>query len=111
MKKYLPLIVAMAAGCQTENPGTEEVQVLDKQVNTMKLGTEEVYSVSFKATADKDMYQLMSIELARDEDVWLDTIALELSAGDTLDTEIIFSDAKAANGSEPELKIYPVASK
>lgn len=111
MKKYLPFALALTCACQTESTNDKDLEVVSQEVITSRMGNRKVYGVRFRATADEDKTQGFAIELARNADVWLDTVYLELSAGDTLESELIFSDAYVGGNESTKLKINSIAGK
>ncbi len=79
--------------------------LVSDEVFKMKLGKEEVYGVRLKMTApERKSYVTYAIRLAQNDKVWLDTIYTEVSVGDTVENELIFSEAIVAPNDLVEIK-------
>ena len=82
--------------CSRENTSTydDDPYLVSDEVFKMKLGSDEVYGVRLKMTAqEKRSYLGYVIRLSQNEKVWMDTLYIEVSPGDTIENELIFSEA------------------
>ncbi len=83
--------------------------MVSDEVFKMKLGTDEVYGVRLKMTSPaKRAYLSYVVRLAQNEKIWLDTIYTEVSAGDTIENELIFSEAMVNSGDQVEVQTQSI---
>ena len=89
----------------TANTNNGDPFLLSDEVFKMKLGNDEVYGVRLKMTAPvKKSVVTYSIRLAQNDKVWLDTIYTEVTVGDTVENELIFSEAIVTPNDLVEIK-------
>lgn len=108
-KTFTPflLLLLLVTSCMTTESQylMEDEMLVDSEVFTTSIGQDEVYGVQFKLTSQNRTYAQYIIELKVNADVWLDTINLEIPAGDTLETEVIFSESEVQESDFVELSI------
>ncbi len=99
------LMVALF-GCQRESASKEENQFLvSKEIFTTRVGASEVYGVQFKTTADEQVLKGFAVQLSQNDKVWADTLLLDLAPNDTVENELIFSEAVVGDDDFTELRI------
>ncbi len=108
--KYGFLLLALFAivACSNEESATTnngDPYLVSDEVFKMKLGKDEVYGVRLKMTApERKSYVTYSIRLAQNDKIWLDTIYTEVRVGDTIENELIFSEAVVSPNDQVEIK-------
>ncbi len=106
MKKYLRLIAISAlVACQPNTGAADDENLVSQRVFTSRLGGQEVYGVQLQTTGSKRGFASYAIQLSLDNKVWLDTQRVQIIPNDTLESEIIFSEAVTVKGKEPQLRI------
>lgn len=107
MRKCIFALAALGlAACQQDGATENQDQyVLSQEIFTSQVGANKVYGVQFKATASEQTMKGFAIQLAQNDAVWADTLLLDLAPGDTLENEIIFSDAVARESDNTQLRI------
>ncbi len=110
--KYSFLVLAflgiLSCGLDSGSDSDDPYLVSD-EVFKMKLGNNEVYGVRLKVTApEKRSFIAYSVRLAQNEKVWLDTIYTEVSMGDTIENELIFSEAVVNPDDQVEVRTQSI---
>lgn len=102
----LALVGAIACSNEADTAlNNNDPYLVSDEVFKMKLGKEEVYGVRLKMTApERKSYVTYSIRLSQNDKVWLDTIYTEISVGDTVENELIFSEAVVTPDDLVEIK-------
>lgn len=99
----LALLVTSCTG--TDDEAAQDKMLVSSEVFTTPIGSRDAYGVQLRLTADKKSFAEYSIQLKIGSKVWLDTLKLEIPAGDTLETEIIFSESEVKESDLVELNI------
>ena len=110
MRKYLLIFgFTLAGACQQDSGQMNDKNLVSKEVFTTRIGDKQVYGVQLRATGTTDKsFGAYAIELSVGEKTWLDTLKMELNPGDTLESEVIFSEAQVQKSVDPELKIEAI---
>jgi hypothetical protein len=100
------LLLLLVTSCTTDQQSLDEDKMLvSSEVFTTQIGSREAYGVQFRLTSEKQRFAQYSIQLKVGAKVWLDTLNLEIPAGDTLETEVIFSESEVLESDLVELTI------
>ena len=110
---FILLVLIGLAACSsdtTTSVDNGDPFLVSDEVFKMKLGNEEVYGVRLKMTApEKKSVVTYSIRLSQNDKVWLDTIYTEISVGDTVENDVIFSEAIVTPNDLVEIKAEKIA--
>lgn len=108
MKHWLFVISAgMLAACSIDNPEkVSDKHLVSEEVFKTKIGNKEVYGVRLLLTAPEPIDGIeYRVQLSRNESVWIDTIQdIEIEKDDTVETEVIFSEAIAEQNDKVEIQ-------
>ena len=100
------MLLLLVTSCVTDEAEHEADKMLvSSQVFTTPIGDKDAYAVQFRLTSEERTYAQYIIQLNVGSEVWLDTINLEVPAGDTLETEVIFSESEVKESDLVELTI------
>lgn len=107
MKHWLFVFSAgMLAACSVSN--SEEISdshMVSEEVFKTQLGNKEVYGVRLMLTTPKPIEAMeYRVQLSRNELVWIDTVGVEIEQNDTVETEVIFSEAVAEPNDKVEIQ-------
>ncbi len=84
--------------------------LVSQEIFQTPLGAGEVYGVRLHFTSDKNEIKNYAVRLAQNEKVWFDTLQVELSKNDTLESEIIFSEAIFKEDELTQLSVELIAN-
>lgn len=107
MKHWLLVLSAgMLAACSVSTPEEpKDKELVSEEVFTTKLGKSEVYGVRLMLTSPNPREGVQyRVQLSQNEQVWIDTLNVELGNNDTLETELIFSEAVVAPNDQVEIQ-------
>lgn len=114
MKHWLLVLSAgMLAACSVSNSEeSKDRHLLSEEVFKTKLGKNEVYGVRLMLTTPKPREGVSyRVQLSQNELVWIDTLMMDLKKGDTVETELIFSEAVAAPNDQVEIQTQRIDGK
>lgn len=109
MKKIWPLFLLLAA-CQFWEDGSAEEAWPQSELREDDLGFGPAYVLRISDYAPRDTAFGYAVQLSQGSRVWLDTQYLDLSGGDTVFTELVFSLAGDSLAVEPEWQIERFAA-
>ncbi len=107
MKHWLFVISAgMLAACSLDNSEkVSDKHIVSEEVFKTKLGNKEVYGVRLMLTTPQPIEAMeYRVQLSRNEAVWIDTVGVEIEQDDTVETEVIFSEAVAEPNDKVEIQ-------
>lgn len=95
LKTFIPfvLLLLLVTACEPEAQTSADPYLVSSEVFTSRVGENRVYGVQMRLSSEERSFRQYAVELKVNSKVWLDTINLEIPAGDTLETELIFSGA------------------
>lgn len=108
MKHWLFVISAgMLAACSSsESNENSDQNLISEEVFKTKLGNQEVYGVRLLLTSPESIDAVeYRVQLSRNESVWIDTIQnIEIEKNDTVEAEVVFSEAVAETNDKLEIQ-------
>ncbi len=107
MKHWLFILSAgMLAACSVSNSeSVSDAHLVSEEVFKTKLGSKEVYGVRLMLTTPEPIEAMeYRVQLSRNEAVWIDTVGVEIEKDDTVETEVIFSEAVADPNDKIEIQ-------
>lgn len=113
--KYSFILFALfgLAACSSDSAQTNadnDPYLISDEVFKMTLGEEEVYGVRLKMTSPEHRnYLSYAVSLSQNENVWMDTIYTEVRPGDTVENELIFSEARVNSDDLVEVKAEAIS--
>ena len=107
LRSLFPLVLLMllVTSCKEPDESVNQSYLVSKDVFTSRIGDKKVYGVEMKLAAEELSYVKSVIQLNINEEVWIDTISLELKSNDTLVFEKIFSGTTARDNDRVELNV------
>lgn len=91
-KLSLGLLALSLYACQNQQ-AAEEKTALHYELSEMELGPQRVYVALITDFSAENAECGYAVSLRQGEKVWLDTLYLDLPAGDTVASEVIFAEA------------------
>ncbi len=102
------LFLLLVTSCETTEPKSEDPYLVSSEIFYSRIGSKQAYGVQLRLSADKKTYVKYAIELKVNEQVWLDTLSLEIPGGDTLESELVFSGSKVEEDDLVELNLTAI---
>ncbi|MEQ9262815.1 MAG: hypothetical protein RLP14_06610 [Owenweeksia sp.] len=107
MKKILAATLLMASmACTSENTGSSDAYIANSEVFTTELGSRKAYGVRlFLYSPDGQPKNLgYQVSFYQSDKLWMDTIYAEISPGDTLEGEVIFTESRVKKDEDVSFK-------
>ncbi|MGB0176974.1 MAG: hypothetical protein ACPF9D_07400 [Owenweeksia sp.] len=97
MKKLLAFTtMGLALACGTENTPLEDPYIADSEIFNTEIGSRKVYGVRlFFYSPDNRAKNLgYQVSFYQGDKVWIDTVMAEITPGDTLEGEVVFTSSR-----------------
>ncbi len=106
MKKALVCIALLAAACSTDTSSSDDPYLADSEIFDTEVGGRRVYGVRlFFSSPDQKPRNLgYQVSLYQSDKVWIDTLYTEISANDTVEGEVIFTESRFKKGERTSFK-------
>jgi hypothetical protein len=104
-KPFLLLALLVTSCAEMEEKPAKDNMLVSSDVFTSTIGHSKAYGVQLRLTADEKSLAGYIIQLKVGSKVWLDTLKLEVPAGDTLETEVVFSESEVNESDVVELTV------
>jgi len=107
MKHWLLVVSAgMLAACSlSESEKKSDSHLVSEEVFKTKVGSKEVYGVRLMLTTPRPREGVQyRVQLSQNEKVWMDTLKVQIKKDDTVETELIFSEAVAKSDDKVEIQ-------
>lgn len=105
------LALAACNSAQTEKGEATDPNIASQELVEIQLVDKTVYGVGMQLTTTKNIdARNIVVSLKLDEKVWYDTSRIDLTAGDTLYSEVVFLDAEVVKNAlvSFEAKTYSI---
>lgn len=96
----------MAVACQPQGSSSipSDPHLVKKEIYKTTVGDKEVYGVRLFLTSTEFKNLRYMVRLAQNDKVWIDTLTTEVPKNDTLESELIFSEAQVNPNDQLELE-------
>lgn len=102
-KRFLLPLALLAFSCQNDGATSSSDNLISAETFTTQIG-KDVYGVRLKVASEKKLYLGYEVSLYLEDKVWIDTLYLDIPPGDTVESELIFTQAEPQENIEPEIK-------
>lgn len=111
MKYLLVLLTIISLGaCSSDNGSkNKDPHLVSDEVFKMNVGDSEVYGVRLRLTSNERQSLGYAISLSQNEKVWLDTVYSDITPGDTIENELIFSEAVVSPDDQVQVRTEAVS--
>jgi hypothetical protein len=103
---YILFLTAFLITSCTTDSSVNDANLVESETFEMKLGSKKVYGVrmQLKPSGEQTEFLGYEVQFYQDDKVWIDTVLTELTPGDTLETEVIFSQSQVNPNSSVSFK-------